>query len=435
MAKPPAKIGKYEVRSLIGRGAMGAVYLGHDPFIDRPVAIKVCEIEVNDEEAPTELARKMFFNEAQAAGALDNPNIVRIYDAGDANGKPYLVMEYIEGADTLKSYTRSDNLLPIKEVLRLMHQCAEGLDYAHRRGVLHRDIKPANLILSKDREVKIGDFGVAQRTHSDKTQLIGQMDTPMYMSPEQARDDTLTNQTDLYSLGVVMYELLTGRAPYHKVTTLAGLINKIVTEDPTPIRKIRSDLPEALAEIVTRAMEKRLDKRYKTGAEIAADIAKLLEEPGPPSELTEEQKFEAVRGLNFFKDFSDDEILEVLEASTWEQYKRGDRIITEGAIDHSFFVIVSGDVSVLIGDTEITKLSTGDCIGELGYLTKIKRTASVVATSEVTVMKVDSNIMEWASIPCQMCFNKAFQQTLVERLARTNLSLASSLSAGQKSGR
>ncbi len=435
MKNPPKKIGKYEVRSLIGRGAMGAVYLGHDPVIDRPVAIKVSATDMNEEDVPYDHARKMFFNEARAAGALDNPNILRIFDAGDANGKPYIVMEYVDGADTLRTYTKPDKLLPINEVLRLMHQCAESLDYAHRRGVLHRDIKPANLILSKDGEVKIGDFGIALRTHTDKTQLIGQMGTPMYMSPEQARDDTLTNQTDLYSLGVVMYELLTGRAPYHKVTTLAGLINKIVTEDPTPIRKIRSDLPEALAEIVTRAMEKRLDKRYKTGAEIAADIAKLLEEPGPPSELTEEQKFEAVRGLNFFKDFSDDEILEVLEASTWEQYKRGDRIITEGAIDHSFFVIVSGDVSVLIGDTEITKLSTGDCIGELGYLTKIKRTASVVATSEVTVMKVDSNIMEWASIPCQMCFNKAFQQTLVERLARTNLSLASSLSAGQKSGR
>ncbi len=434
MASPPKKIGKYEVRSLIGRGAMGAVYLGHDPFIDRPVAIKVCEIEMSGEEVPTELARKMFFNEAQAAGALDNPNIVRIYDAGDANGKPYLVMEYIDGADTLKSYTKPDKLLPIKEVLRMMHQCAEGLDYAHRRGVLHRDIKPANLILSKDGEVKIGDFGVAQRTHSDKTQLIGQMGTPMYMSPEQARDDTLTNQTDLYSLGVVMYELLTGKAPYQNVKTLAGLINKVITETPTAVRKIRKDVPEPLAKIVARAMEKQLDKRYKTGAEIASDIAKLLEEPGPPSKLTEEQKFDAVRGLNFFSEFSDDEIQEVLEVSTWEQYKSGDRIISEGAIDHSFFVIVSGDVSVLVGDTEISKLTTGDCIGELGYLTKVKRTASVVATGNVTVMKVDSNIMEWASLPCQMCFNKAFQKTLVERLYKTNLSLASSMAASQKAG-
>ncbi len=428
----PEKIGKYEVRSLIGRGAMGTVYLGHDPFIDRPVAIKVCAIDTGEADVSDQLARKMFFNEAQAAGALDNPNILRIFDAGDANGKPYIVMEYVDGADTLRTYTKPDSLLPIKEVLRLMHQCAEALDYAHRRGVLHRDIKPANLILSKKGEIKIGDFGIAQRTHSDKTQLMGGMGTPMYMSPEQARDDPLTNQTDLYSLGVVMYELLTGRTPF-RAETIAGLINKIITKDPTPIRKIRPEVPEALAKIVARAMEKRPRERFKTGADIAVELAQLLEEFGRPlAELTEEQKFEAARSLSFFNDFSDEELHEVLEVSSWEQYRTGDHIITEGALEQSFFVIVSGDVSVLIGDTEISKLTTGDCVGELGYLSNVKRTASVIATGDVSVMKVDSNIMEWASLPCQIRFNKAFQQTLVERLSSTSLGLASCMGAGQK---
>lgn len=434
MQKLPKKIGKYEVRSLIGRGAMGAVYLGHDPFIDRPVAIKVSEIDMSQEDSPNDRARKMFFNEAQAAGALDNPNILRIYDAGDANGKLYIVMEYVDGADTLRSYTKPDKLLPIKEVVRLIHQCAKSLDYAHHRGVLHRDIKPANLILSKGGEVKIGDFGIAQQIHTEKTQLIGQMGTPMYMSPEQARDDVLTNQTDLYSLGVVLYELLTGRAPFHDATTLAALINKIITEEPTPVRKIRKEVPEALAKIVARAMEKKLDKRYETGAEFAADLAELMEVSGRPiSELSEEQKFEAVRSLTFFSEFSDDEIFEVLEVCSWEQYTDGDQIISEGALEQSFFVIVSGDVSVRIGDTEISQLTTGDCIGELGYLSKVKRTASVIATGDVSALKVDSNLMEWASLPCQMVFSKAFQQTLINRLSKTNLSLASSIGAGQKS--
>jgi serine/threonine protein kinase len=429
----PEKIGKYEVRSLIGRGAMGAVYLGHDPFIDRPVAIKVCAIGMGEADVSEEIARKLFFNEAQAAGSLDNPNILRIFDAGDANGKPYIVMEYVDGADTLRSYTKPGKLLSIKEVLRLMHQCAESLDYAHRRGVLHRDIKPANLILSKEGEIKIGDFGIAQRTQSEKTQVMGGMGTPMYMSPEQARDDTLTNQTDIYSLGVVMYELLTGRPPF-KPSSIATLVGKITSEDPTPVGKIRPDLSEALAKVVARAMEKEPKNRYKSGAEMAADLAKLMKDSERPhSELTEKQKFEAARGLKFFNDFSDDEIHEVLEASSWEHYRSGDRIITEGVLEQSFFLLVSGEVSVLIGDTEIGRLTNGDCIGEIGYLSKVKRTASVVATGNVSALKVDSNIMEWASLPCQMRFGKAFQQILVERLSKTSLNLAACIGGRQRS--
>ncbi len=435
MQEHPEKIGKYEVRGLIGRGAMGAVYLGHDPFIDRPVAIKVCTIDMMESDVPDKFTRKMFFNEAQAAGALDNPNIVRIFDAGEAEGEPYIVMEYVNGKDTLRAHTKPEKLLPIKDVLQLMHQCAQALDYAHRRGVLHRDIKPANLMLNKEGEVKIGDFGIAQKIHTDKTQLLGGMGTPMYMSPEQAREDPLTNQADLYSLGVVMYELLTGKAPF-STTTLAGLINKIVNEVPTPVREIRPDVPEAVAEIVARAMEKRLDKRYKTGADFAADLAKLLEESRqPPAELTEEQKFEAARGLQFFNDFSDEEIQELLEVSSWERYAIGDQIITEGTSEQSFFVIVSGDVSVVIGDIEVSKLTNGDCVGELGYLSKVKRTASVIATSDVSVMKVDSNLMEWASLPCQIRFSKAFQQILVQRLSKTSLDLVACKGAGQKTGK
>jgi serine/threonine protein kinase len=430
----PEKIGKYEVRGLIGRGAMGAVYLGHDPFIDRPVAIKVCTIDTSEADVPDHLARKLFLNEAQAAGALDNPNILRIFDAGDGDGNAYIVMEYVDGADTLKTYTKPDNLLPIKEVSRLMHQCAEALDYAHRRGVLHRDIKPANLMLNKDGDIKIGDFGIAQRTQTDKTQLVGVMGTPMYMSPEQTEDEELTNQADLYSLGVVMYELLTGSAPF-SAATLAGLINKIVNEYPKPVREIRPEVPEALAEIVARAMKKPHHERYKTGADMAVELANFLlnELDRPSSELTEEQKFVALRGLSFFSDFSDDEIQEVLEVDTWEQYKTGEHIITEGDLEQSFFVIVSGNVSVVIGDTEISTLSTGDCIGEVGYLSQVKRTASIIATGDVSVIKVDSNLMEWASLPCQMRFNRAFQQTLVERLSSTSLDLASfKVAAGKR---
>ncbi len=431
MAGMQKKIAKYEITGLLGRGAMGAVYLAHDPFIDREVAIKLCTLEDGGTDAAANLARKMFFNEAQSAGALDHPNILRIYDAGETGEEPYIVMEYVEGADTLKTYCDPATLLPIETVARLMCQCAKALDYAHRRGVMHRDIKPANLMLTKDSEIKIGDFGIAQRTQAEKTQLMGTFGSPRYMSPEQAHEDQpVTHQTDLYSVGVVLYELLTGHPPFH-ARGLAGLVDKILHANPPPIRDMRPEVPESLGAIVRRAMEKNKSRRYQSGAEIAADLAAVLAELGRPEmdfkDLPEEEKFKAARGLRFFNDFSDEEIEEVMDASAWEGYSARLHIISEGVVEQSFYVIVAGDVSVTIGDKEVGSLGKGDCVGEIGYLAKVKRTASVIAKTDVQVMKIDSSLMEWASIPCQMRFNRAFQQTLIERLARTSLELAKHL--------
>jgi len=420
----PDKIGKYEILGVAGRGAMGEVYIGHDPFIDRKVAIKVCSM--NDADTTNaRIARKMFFNEAQAAGQLDNPNILRVYDAGEANGEPYIVMEYVEGGDTLRNYCTPDNLLPMEKVVRIMYQCAKALDYAHRRGVTHRDIKPANLMLTREGEPKVGDFGIAQRLHTDTTQVMGTFGSPRYMSPEQARDEMLSNQTDLYSLGVVMYELLAGKPPFSS-RAIPNLIRMILHEEPPPLKQARSDVPDSLVAIINKAMAKDTAERYKTGAEMAADLAAVFDRLSKPreEELTEEQKFAAVRPLHFFNDFSDSELEEVLAASTWVRFGEGEALIEEGDTEEAFYVIVSGDVSVIIGGREIGTLTKGDCVGEMGYLARIKRSASVVARGDVSTIKIDSSLMEWASIPCQMRFHKVFQQTLIERLAQTSMALA-----------
>jgi serine/threonine protein kinase len=420
----PDKIGKYEILGVAGRGAMGEVYIAYDPFIDRRVAIKVCANRETDTTS-NRMVRKMFYNEAQAAGQLDNPNILRVYDAGEATGGvPYIVMEFIEGGDTLRNYSKPENLLPIDTVVRTMHKCAKALDYAHRRGVTHRDIKPANIMLTTEGEPKIGDFGIAQRLQSETTQVMGTFGSPRYMSPEQARDQNLTSQTDLYSLGVVMYELLAGKPPFTS-RALPSLVRMILHDDAKPLREVRPEVPDGLAAIVRRAMQKDLEKRYKTGSELAADLAALIDDSGESrQELSDEEKFEAVRPLHFFNDFSDTELEEVLAASTWERYSHGQTIIDEGTKDDCFFVIVSGDVGVRVGDVDIGSLSKGDCVGEMGYLAKMPRTASVMARGDAVLMKIDADLMEWASIPCQMRFHKTFQQTLIERLAQTSLQLA-----------
>ncbi|MGH8596393.1 MAG: serine/threonine-protein kinase, partial [Gammaproteobacteria bacterium] len=191
MADLPKKIGKYDVIDVLGRGAMGVVYRGHDPYVDRPVAIKLATNA--DVESTQGVARRMFINEARSAGRLDHPNVLKVYEAGEENDQPYMVMEYIDGGDTLRNYCKRDTLLDLSKVLRIVRQASDALDYAHKQGVLHRDIKPANIMLTKDGVAKIGDFGIARRMGVDQTQIVGWFGSPLYMSPEQARDQEITS--------------------------------------------------------------------------------------------------------------------------------------------------------------------------------------------------------------------------------------------------
>ena len=429
MSADPKKIGKYAILDVAGRGAMGVVYLAHDPFINRHVAIKLCSVmDVGDDDAEliATRAKRIFFNEAQSAGTLDHPNILRVYDAGEGdNGEPYIVMEYVKGGATLKPHCDPDHLMPISQVVDKIHKCAKALDYAHRRGVLHRDIKPANIMVNEEGEPKIGDFGIAQQMHAESTQLMTAVGSPRYMSPEQATDEDLNGQTDIYSLGVTLYELLAGRPPFD-ANALAALMLAITTKDPTPIRDVRPEVSEELAHIVHKSMARSLDERYQTGAEMAEDLARLLDEMTRPvrKDLSDEEKFARARDLHFFNDFSDAELEEVLDVGSWEHFNPGATIIKEGAKEQSFFVIATGDASVAVGGKEVGVVDKGQCVGELGYLGQVERTASVVARSDVGAIKIDAALMEWASIPVQLRFNKAFQATLIDRLARTTRELA-----------
>jgi serine/threonine protein kinase len=435
MSEIPKRIGKYEIIEVAGRGAMGVVYLAHDPFINRQVAIKVCSSGENfpddDKDAAAIRAKRIFFNEAQSAGTLDHANILRVYDAGEADdGQPYIVMEYIKGGETLKTHCDQNALLPISKVVEMIHKCAKALDYAHRRGILHRDIKPANIMLNEEFEPKIGDFGIAQQLHIESTQLMTAVGSPRYMSPEQATDEKLNGQTDLYSLGVSLYELLTGRPPFD-ANALAALMLAITTKEPIPIRNVRAEVPEALALVVHKALARDLSIRYETGAQMAEALARQLDEISRPAltkELSIEDQFELARGLSFFNDFSDAELEDVMDVCSWHQYAAGSELISEGDKARSFYVIASGDAAITVQSKEICVVEKGECVGELGYLAAIGRTATVVATSDVGAIKVDAALMEWASIPVQMRFNKIFQQILIDRLVKTTRSLATRMS-------
>ena len=272
LAKPT--LGRYEVLKELGKGAMGVVYLGKDPKINREVAIKTLRFQDEFEPSDMKAMKERFFREAESAGRLVHPNIVTIYDAGDDGDISYIAMELLSGTD-LKDYTGKDKLLPVAETLETMAKVADALDYAHSQNVVHRDIKPANIMRLKDGKIKVTDFGIARITSQSKTATGTVMGTPSYMSPEQLAGAKVDGRADLFSLGVTMYELLTGEKPFTG-DTVATLMYRIANAPHPPIEQARADLPLGCRAVIDRALEKDPNKRYQRGSEMAADLRALL---------------------------------------------------------------------------------------------------------------------------------------------------------------
>ena len=420
-APPPTKLGKYEIQREIGRGSMGVVYSALDPYIGRPVAVKVAIADALKDRDAGQRFRKMFFNEAHTAGMLRHPNILDIFDAGVDDDKCYIVMELIENGDTLRSYCRSDNLLPVHQVAEIVFHCAKALDYAHRQGVIHRDIKPSNILLTREMDVKLADFSIAHINRADLSQTMpmGFVGSPRYMSPEQIQEDTISGQTDLFSLGIVAYEMLTGHHPFGG-ESFSSLIHRVINEDPTPMSQFRPDLPPILERIIHRALEKVPDRRYRMGIDLASDLSMAFTHLERPQEdIPAREKFELVKGLDFFRGFPDTDIWEIIRASVWQEADAGDVIVQEGDIDDAFFIITAGQVEVSKQGTLLHTLGAGDCFGEMSYLTKIRRTASVTAAAPLSLMKVNPTLIEQVTTDCQLRFCKVFLRVLTDRLTRT----------------
>jgi len=253
---------------------MGTVYLGKDPKINREVAIKTLRYEEFDQEQLAEV-KKRFFREAEAAGKLAHPNIVTIYDVGEDYEIAYMAMELLDGSDLEKNGSKG-SLLPRREVVRIVSAVASALDYAHANGVVHRDIKPANIMILKNGEVKVADFGIARVMASSKTQTGVIMGTPSYMSPEQIAGQKVDGRSDLFSLGVVFFELLTGEKPFAG-ESIATLIYNITTTPPPALKNLAPDIPEPFNAVVARMLAKDKEQRYQQGKDIVSALNELLQ--------------------------------------------------------------------------------------------------------------------------------------------------------------
>jgi len=413
----PERIGKYYVVHEVGRGSTGTVYLSHDPFYGRDVAIKMYHATVGD-DAESRNARRMFMGEAHMIGKLHHPNIVPIYDAGEEEGRRYVVTEHIHGARTFAAYCRPTSLLPIDQIVSLIYKCAKALHYAHSRGVVHRDIKPSNILLTQDGDVRIVDFGIALVSDSDVSRLEGVAGSPAYMSPEQVQGHELDARSDLYSLGAVMYEMLCGQRPF-RAGALGKLLRQVVHSEPEPLREVRPEIPEELEAIVVRALMKDPEQRFRNGAEFAAELTRVHQKLRVAhSEMDTEERFAVLRRLRFFHDFSHAEIREVMRACAWIECPEGESVLRPGDTDDRFYVVVSGKVRVSRKGEIVGRIETGGCFGEAAYAEGARRDTLIEAEGPVTLLRVTATLLEQASIACQLRFNKVFLRELIERLQR-----------------
>lgn len=421
----PATIGKYRIERELGRGASGIVYLGLDGFRGKRVAIKQMHAHLLAQPDQAERYRRLLRNEAAMSGRLKHPHIVRLLDADEDAAQPYLVLEYVDG-QPLAAHARADALLPVPQVLDIAFKCCNALEYAYREGLVHRDIKPANLMLAANGEVKLTDFGAALSLRSDATQLSGMVGSPSYMSPEQVREEDLTHHSDMFSLAIVVYELLTGRRPFDGETDFATLY-KISHEEPTPPSLLRASLPGHVDAVLLRAMAKKPADRFATWGDFAQALLDAHRDlPRQRSQDTEAERFGRLRELPFFADFHDVALWELMRLGNWRRLEQGTVLMREGQPGDSFCILIEGQVTVSRQGWTLSTLSAGVTLGEMTYLRpdNRQRTATAVAETEVLVLKIRNPALREASEDLQSRFDKAFIKLLVGRLIAANEQIA-----------
>jgi len=422
------KVGKYEIVKELGHGATSTVYLALDPFNQQQVALKVFSLANLRDANRAKAYRKLLLTEASLAGKLSHPHIAKILDAVMEGETNYIVMEYVEG-ETLEKYGEVDHLMDIGRIAEIIYKCGKALEYAQYQGVIHRDIKPANILLCGDSDIKISDFGAAVVDSQQSTQVSG-VGSPAYMSPEQIREQPLTHQTDIYSLGVTMYRLLTGKLPFDAANSYS-MIYQIMNIDPPAPSTFRPEIPRELDTIVLRAMCKDTAKRYQTWDEFARDLVSFISYSVPQQdEFFDTEKFNTLRALSFFKSFSDVELWEVLRISDWHKVPKEESIVHEGEEGVNFFIIASGSVRVVKQGRLLSLLHEGDCFGEMAHLSgkDAHRSTDVISKTDVTLIEIDPEVLTRASANCRYHFSEAFLGMLVKRLSMANTRISHLLS-------
>ncbi|RZL30216.1 MAG: cyclic nucleotide-binding domain-containing protein, partial [Rubrivivax sp.] len=411
------------------------VFLARDPFQHVDVAIKRLRSWAPVADAPSsDFSNRFFSAEAALAGRLHHPNVAAILDAVAEEAAPYLVMEYVPGV-TLKHFCRSDRLLALDQIVELAFKCAMALNYVYRQGVIHRDVKPANLLAVLDAagqvvDVKVTDFGSALNLHADATQ-IHRVGSLAYMPPEQIDGADVDCRADIYALGAVLYHLICGKPPFDAPHQMA-LMHQIYHQPPLPLVGQREGVTAALDAVVQRALAKGPHDRFASWDEFAQALSALVASQQVPlnrlGEVRDSERFNMLRSLEFFSEFGDVQLWEVVRRARWRRYPVGHALFRRGQEGNSFHIIAQGEVEVYRDGRLVATLGQGTSVGEMAYLAPNpdlrRHSTDIRVTHECITICFTPESVEQLSPECQHRFDRGFIRVLVRRLHAAHEALA-----------
>jgi serine/threonine protein kinase len=401
------------------------VYLANDGFSNSDVALKVINPEIFKDPEFGTVHREQFLNEASLAGKLNHPHIVAILDAVVTDDAGYIAMEYVKGHD-LSKYADPKNLLSVGDAIEVGFKCCGALDYAFREGVIHRDIKPANIMVAGGTEVKVTDFGAALLRTAKPNEAVS-IGTPAYMSPEQINGDKLTHKTDMYCVGVVLYELLTGVRPF-VAPTMPELIRKVLGKAPVPPSKLRPELPGGIDGLVLKAMEKNPDDRYSSWAEFALEMANIGRLSVYLHSIPDIEKYASLRSVDMLAKLTDGEIWELVKVARWTRVPARTVVLQEDAPGETLLFLAKGDLKVTKQGQLLNLISAGEWFGEMSYIGNgdIHRQATVETMTDGTVAEFAVADLESTSMGCRHHLLRALLRNVVDRLVLSNVRVAQS---------
>jgi len=407
---------------VLGKGASGTVYLALDTFSGNDVALKVLDQSVVASPDFEATVTAQFMNEASLAGKLQHPHIASILEASVNRDSGYIALEYVPGGD-LSQYVQPGKLLSPEQCIQVAFKSCGALDYAYRQGIVHRDIKPANIMVVSGTNIKVADFGAAFLKSGTDPQLQQDMGvgSPYYMSPEQVSGAELGHQSDMFSLGVVLYELFTGKRPF-TADTLPELFRKILNEQPAPPSSLREGVSKEVDRILLQMMGKQPAERYPSWAELALDIAKIGRLSVYQQGIQDSDKFTALRKVPLLERLNDAEMWELVHAGRWTRIPSQTAVVKEGDPGKSLFFVASGQAKVTKGGRLLSLISTGETFGEMAYVKAggMPRSATVESIADTVLAEFEPEMLQKVSMNCQLQLTAALLHAMVDRLATAN---------------
>jgi len=417
------RVGKFQIRKVLGKGASGIVYLALDTFSGDAVALKVLDPALVTSPDFERTIAAQFLNEASLAGKLSHPHIAAILEASVGRDSGYIALEYVPGGD-LSQYTAPGKLLSPENSIQIAFKSCGALDYAFRQGIVHRDLKPANIMVVSGTNIKVADFGAAYLKTGQQS-AVGDVGSPYYMSPEMIRHAELDHRSDMFSLGVVLYELFTGKRPF-TAATLDALFARILEQDPVPPSALRPELDGEIDRIVLRMLSKAPAERYADWAELALDIARIGRLSVYDREVPDSDKFTALRNVPMLQSLGEAEIWELVHAGRWSRVPPQTTIVVEGAEGRSLFFLAAGNAKVTRKGRLLGVLSAREYFGEMAYVRRggMPRQATVESISDAVIAEFEPEMLLKTTLRCQLQLAEALLHSLVDRLGIANERLA-----------